>query len=457
MSRTVSECWARFALERFPHEIAVAPAPPISTAALDTLGVGAAGARHRTAQAIASLAVATGGRPEARLWAGGASVPAARAAEANAVAAHCLELDDGHRAAAGHPGAIVFPTALAVGEWQSRSGAEILAAARLGYEWFVRLGATLNPGHLNQGFHSTSTVAAQTAALVSGLLMGFDANTLTDALGHAGLRAAGLLQPLHEGADAKPLQVGAAVGSGVAAAQIAALSLSAPRAIMEGEDGLLRAFAATHSSEKMLDRLGHEWWSEQIYVKQHSACRHTHAAIDLAIALHRELPVEQIDQIDSVSVETYAVAVRLCGTAAPPETAAEGRFSLPFTVARALLHGDVALAAFEQDGLQDVATRALATRVTATVVPDLEALFPAQRAARLRLRMRSGEQLARTQIGALGDPERPLTKQQLTAKIAQLLGDSRAERLAEAVDTLDVAASCGAVTDVIVAASANSK
>lgn len=453
MTGTVTEQWSRFALARFALEVSQAPARPIDTALLDTCAVAAAGAGHPTARTAASLASASGGRPDARLLCDGAAVPVARAAEANAVAAHVLELDDGHRGAAGHPGTVVFPAALAVGEWQRRSGAEILAAARLGYEWFVRLGVTLNPGHLRQGFHTTCTAGASAAALTAGVLMGLDAGGLADALGHAALRSAGLLQPLHEGPEAKPLQVGAAVGSGVAAAQLAAAGIAAPRAVLEGEDGLLRAFAASHGSEMMLDRLGEEWWSHDIYVKRHSACRHAHAAIDIAAQLHDELSIAGRD-VDSVTVETYAVAARLCGDDTLPETPAQARFSLPYTVATALLRGNVPLAAFQPSGFQDVEARTLAERVSVSVAADLEALFPLQRAARVRVVAHTGDVIEREQVGALGDPELPLIHDQLLGKVTELLGPTAGGALQRACADFHAADACVGLIDALVAAGA---
>ncbi len=66
-----------------------------------------------------------------------------------------------------------------------------------------------------------------------------------------------------------------------------------------------------------------------------------------------------------------------------PRTAAEARFSLPYVVTTALVHGSVRLAAFAPERLADAQTRELMARVDLNVDSEVDAAFPGQRAARV--------------------------------------------------------------------------
>ena len=80
------------------------------------------------------------------------------AAFLNGVSAHVLELDDGHRGAQIHLGAVIFPTALAISESYDLSGKEFLEGVLVGYEVGILLGQMVNPMHRNKGFHTTGTI-----------------------------------------------------------------------------------------------------------------------------------------------------------------------------------------------------------------------------------------------------------------------------------------------------------
>src|SRR5205807_297650 len=119
------------------------------------------------------------------------------------------------------------------------SGRDLLHAVVFGYEIFVRVAARLNPVHLQRGFHTTATVAPFAAAAAAGCLMRLDADGLTRALGLAGLQGAGLMEVFHDGAMAKPFQVGRASAAGLLAAELASRGAAGPRTIVEGEQGFL--------------------------------------------------------------------------------------------------------------------------------------------------------------------------------------------------------------------------
>jgi 2-methylcitrate dehydratase PrpD len=91
--------------------------------------------RHDRAPGAAGvrLAQAIGGAPEATVPLSGQRLPAAYAAYASAALGHSCEFDDVH-GLCGHPGVVVIPVVLAVGDKVGASGADTLAALVRGYE-----------------------------------------------------------------------------------------------------------------------------------------------------------------------------------------------------------------------------------------------------------------------------------------------------------------------------------
>ena len=119
------------------------------------------------------------------------------AAFINGVAAHVLELDDGHR------GAVIFPTALAISEAYDLSGKEFLEGVIVGYEVGILLGQIVNPEHRNKGFHTTGTIGTFIAGAVASKLLKLDEKQTLNALGLCGTQAAGLLESDDSGSMGK--------------------------------------------------------------------------------------------------------------------------------------------------------------------------------------------------------------------------------------------------------------
>jgi 2-methylcitrate dehydratase PrpD len=165
--------------------------------------------------------------------------------------------------------------------------------------------------------------------------------------------------------------------------------------------------------------------------KNHACCGHVFAAIDGALALQQQMRVLAPD-IERVSIGTYKAALDVARHESP-RTAAEARFSLKYTVASALTHGSVRLAAFEPSRLGDPVTRELMRRIDVAIDPELDAAFPAQRAARIAIESRDGRRGEHLQPTRKGDPEAPLSDTELEHKYLELaspvLGEDRAREL----------------------------
>ncbi|NEK55345.1 MmgE/PrpD family protein, partial [Rhizobium leguminosarum] len=131
------------------HSLSSAP-PAVSTrdtalrCILDLVGAAVAGSSLQCSRAARDSAAALFGKGEAAIWMTDRTVMPIAAVIANATAASALDLDDGHRAARGHPGACVVPAVLTLAPFAGVSADDVLSAIVSGYDVGVRVAAAQN-------------------------------------------------------------------------------------------------------------------------------------------------------------------------------------------------------------------------------------------------------------------------------------------------------------------------
>jgi 2-methylcitrate dehydratase PrpD len=343
------------------------------------------------------------------------------AAFINGAAAHTVEVDDIFRDGIYHPGAPTIAAASALTKEEN-----LLRAVVVGYEISTRIAAAMGRAHYKY-WHNTGTIGCFGAAAAAAEALGLDARRFAHALATAATFSAGLQQAFRMDSMSKPLHAGHAAEAGVTAALAAREGVTGSLDVMEGEAGYGRAMGDNPDWEKALATLGKEFHITRMTFKNHACCGHTFAAIDGALALQNKLGIKAAE-IDAVEVATYRAGLEVAHYE-DPATPAEARFSLKYVVATALTHGSVRLAAFEPQRLQDPATRDLMPRVRVSLDPQLDAAFPAQRAARVAIhaRGRRDEHLQPTRIG---DPDAPLSDSQLENKYLELAVPVLGERKA---------------------------
>jgi 2-methylcitrate dehydratase PrpD len=352
------------------------------------------------------------------------------AALINGAAAHTTEVDDIYRDGIYHPGAPTIPAALALAQARAASGGQFLRAVVVGYEISTRIGAAMGRAHYKY-WHNTGTIGCFGACAAAAELLGLDAARYAHALATVTTFSAGLQQAFRLDSMSKPLHAGRAAEAGLTAALAAREGVTGSLDVIEGDAGYGVAMSDGPDWDQALATLGREFHITRMTVKNHTCCGHTFAAIDGALALKAKMGLAAKD-IQRVSVGTYKAALDVAGYE-EPRTAAEGRFSLKYVVATALTHGSVRFAAFEPDRLEDPATRDLMRRVDVAVDAQLDAAFPAQRAARVAIESRDGRREEFLQPTRIGDPDAPLSDAQLDAKYLELAGPVLGEAKAKAL------------------------
>src|SRR4051794_25942408 len=306
---------------------------------LDTLGVAIGGVHEPVTTHVRGEALDEGGAPRATLWGTGQRVSRPQAALVNGTAAHALDFDDVSALMEGHPSAPLLPALLAVAEGSGTRGDEVVAAFVAGFETEAMVGRLMSPSHYARGFHATATVGAFGAAAAAAHVLGLDDRAWAHAFGIAGSRAAGLKSMF--GTMSKPLQVGVAAENGVRAATLAARGVTAHTDVL----GTAQGFRDTQSDERGIPAA---WgWARpavtDVLFKYHAPCYLTPSGAEGALPMRSDGMTP--DRVRSIDVHVPAGHLRVCDIA-EPATPLEGKFSLRFTTAMALVTGDLTEQAF---------------------------------------------------------------------------------------------------------------
>lgn len=377
------------------------------------------------------------------------------AALANGTAAHSLELDDTHQAGSIHLGVSVFSAALAVAEHLGAGGKEFLTASVAGFEVAARLAMALRPAdHYARGFHPTATCGTFGATVAACKLLRLRDTQMASALGIAGSQAAGSMEFLTDGAWTKRLHPGWAAFSGIHAALLAQAGFVGPHTVIEGRDGFLKAYGVQPEPHRVGDGLGEDFQILHTAVKPHACCRYTQAPIDAVLGLvheHAFLP----EQVERVTIGMLATGIPvICEPAARksrPTNVVEAQFSLPFGIAVALAKRRAGLNEFSDALLHDAEIRSLMTKVGYEHDPALETNYPAEWPAWARVALRGRGEVSAAVRFPKGDPENPLSWDELTTKYTELATAvwpaERAARVCAAVRGLDAASDVRNVTN----------
>jgi len=447
---TLAERLAAFAgdlgFERLPPDVVAS----VGLRALDVLGIALAASTLDVAPAVRGALAAWGGPGDCTVVGEKTTAAAPLAALLNGTLAHGLDFDDTHAASITHASAAVLPAVLAVAESAGASGRAAVTAAVAGYEAIARLGMAAPGAFHARGWHATSVCGAFAAALAAGRLLDLDARRLTAAVGLAGSFASGVLEFLADGSWSKRLHAGWASHAGVVAATLARSGFAGPATILEGRFGLYRTFLDREPDTAPFESLGRTWETLAVGFKPYPCCHYLHAYLDCALALRREHGVapEAIERVEClVPAGEVPIVCEPRAAKLAPRTSYDARFSLPFSVAAALVDGAVDLDTYAPPRLADPRLLALAGRVVHLV--DEASSFPDGFPGWVRIRLRGGAVLERKELDGRGGRRRPLPAgaivEKFRANAGRALPAARVEEIERAALALDGLADVGAL------------
>ena len=355
LSRRLAEFAVSFELRHAPAEVL----ENAKIAVLDCLGVAVLALSQEIGHALLRYARANCSPGPCTVWGSSVTANPRDAAFLNGTLAHGLDFDD-----RGHASTYTLAATLAAAESSGASGARILEAFIIGREvrmcldaLFARRLEGIGPGA--RGWHSNGILGPIASACAASKVFGLD---LQHTLTSIGL-AAGSCGALGRdgGTMAKPFRAGHAAEAGITCALLAREGFSSDEEALEGSYGLVSALGSV--DETLLASLGqglgleYDLEKRGVQVKRFSSCTATHAGVEAMLRLVGKKPISPF-AVDFIECNLHPYPLlRSC-----PDRGFEGRFSLPFCLAIALIHGRLNVEDFTDEQAQDPVVRNLIQR-----------------------------------------------------------------------------------------------
>jgi len=357
----------------------------------------------------------------------------------NGTAAHALDYDDSSHPAYAHPSAVLVAAFLAFLDRPGITGADLVSAHIVGVEVFGKLGRALNQDHARFGWHPTSTFGAIAAAAAIGRLLRLSAHQVDMAVAIAASSTGGLRANF--GTQTKPVHAGLAARNGVLAALLAEAGIDGRSDILSHPSGFAQTF--NRGGKMELDALRR--WGEELEIltefglalKPFPSCAALHPATEAALQLRGDLDgnCDRIKEIDA-AVPNFAFESLIRKR---PGTPTESRFSLEYSIAVAMLDGNVGLSSFTAERMADPALEALMQKVR--VVSDERVRDDHEFASVINVVTHEGDRIERLVPLAIGKPGRWFTKQRLFEKYAECaaaaIDSERAEASFNTLQSID--------------------
>ena len=413
---------------------------------LDTVGVMlCASGLSAPAAAVVDLARDWGGKPESTLVGFGGKVPAVTAAFVNGAMSHALDYDD-HLPEGAHPSVSLVPATLAIAERKGGvTGKDLLTAIAVGQDIFARIRRNVR---WKEDWFITPVIGAYAAAASCSKLLGLGKLQTLDAFGAASCQSASTMQlAFGTGGDLRGMYAAFSAKAGVLSALLAQAGVRGTSTPFEGRAGFLPTYFGEWDRDAMLAELGKDYQGSSILYKLWPCCGMTHAYIHSALELMggggRANEIRKVELIGGDSTKRLAEPP---DSRRHPATELDAKFSLPYTVALALVTGTVRVGDFSEKRLSDPEIGAMADKIAFVEDPDTRFSWDGELpSAAVRITLEDGETLYRetTHDKTPGAALKPLDWAQLVGKFsdcaahaAKPLPTDTLERLVRGIDDI---------------------
>lgn len=411
---------------------------------LDTLGVCLIGSKHPMGILTTKFVRDLGGREASTVIGSDFKTSSVNAALANGTMGHdVVELDDVHRQACCHIGAVVIPASLAVAEQERSSGKDIITATVAGYDVVSRIAFALGSAKMfTRNLFSSSICGCFGAAASAGKLLGLDDKQVANAFGLAASQASGLFACENELEHyTRSLQAGIPARDGITAAMLAQIGYVGPPSIFEGNRNVLETFSGQCILEPLTKGLGEDFEIMRTGFKIYGSCRCTHPLIEGLVKIMNQHNI----QPDDIGELTGTINIDL-------------RQVIDNNVL--MTHNGqyvLAVAAFDKnvtnkllnERRNDSRVHALAKRIKI----EGDASLPFYVNSAVTLRTKSGKVFKEIINLPKGEPENPLTQEEVEKKFLELaleaISEDQAKRIIKIANNLETLKSVTELGDLL--------
>ncbi len=351
----------------------------------------------------------------------------------NGIMAHVADFDDVLYMLRGYTSCVIMPAAIAACEVAGRSGKDFLTAFVVGTE-------VMGSRHYEVGWHSTGTIGFLGAAAAASKALKLEPSKVANALGIAASSATGLRVSF--GTMTKSFHVGHAAMTGVLAAQLAEKGFDASPTVLEETLGFANLFGGAGEISSVVKDLGTNYALNEIMLKLYPSCAGTHSAVDGILRI-REKINGKLQDIEAIEIHVRPTSTNVLFYH-NPETVLQGKFSMEFCVAAALIFGKLGISQFQTDSLFNPHVKDIMKKVI--LIPDGEmertsrekrVLSPAQ----ITVKTVEGKEYCETIFEAKGSPSNPMSNGEIQEKFRECarhaLPDSNVEAALEAIESLE--------------------
>jgi 2-methylcitrate dehydratase PrpD len=336
---------------------------------MDWVAVTVAGKDDPLVKKLVAYADAMGGNEQATILGHNVKKSVSQAALINGSASHALDYDDTLASFLGHPSVTLFPSLLALAEWQDKSGEDLLTAYLIGLQVGVTIAQCAGMEHYMAGWHGTSTIGHLASAAGCAWLLGLDQEKSTYALGIGATQSSGLKRVF--GTMCKPFHAGRSSQAGLLSALLAQEGFTSAEDALEGPQGFFQVLGGNGNEEPM-NRLSKQWDVGDLSQKYHASCHATHSPLEATLSIVEKEKVA-LDQIEAIRVHSSELALS-AASKTETSTGLEGKFSIPYCVANALVTGQTGMQAFTDEKARDPGVNALMKKISVAVDPEMKTL-----------------------------------------------------------------------------------
>lgn len=388
-----------------------------------------------------------GGEPQASVIAGGFKTSMLNAAYANGTMAHALDFDNTWYPL-NHPTSPTLPAILAIGEHHGANGRKIIEAIVAAFEVQGRLRLAATGMGDGQGFHKPGTTGMFGAVTAAVRMLDLDREQALMAFGVAGSRAGSLA--INTGSMTKSSHSGHAARMGIECAVLARMGWTASADVF-GPGGFFDTFL--HGDAKpglLVENFGDPFRMVDpgVGFKKHPSNYFTHRPIDAALALRGEggFSAETIARVE-IAFPRFDYVNR-----PQPKTGLDGKFSVQYTTAVALLDGEITIDSFTDERRFAPDAVALLEKTTLRFDDTIPKDFDTMHAV-VTVTLEDGRALAKKVDRLSGWVGVPLTAEQRLKKFhscaARVLTPDAAARVVSLVDRLDALDHVRDIMDIV--------
>ena len=424
-TRTLAQFIADTEYDNLPSAVVEAA----KTAILDGVANVVAGSVQELADIIGRYVRDAGGSPQSSVVGWGYKTNPPAAAFANGVFGHCLDYEiQGFPPT--HGTSSCLPAALALAELHHVPGSRVITAYVLGWEIQGRLRAASAPATA-PGYHPPGLVGPLGGAAAAAKTVGLDADQTLMALGIAASRTGGLTA--NTGTMVKSTHPGNAARMGAEAAILAGMGYTASDEVLESPVGYAAAiFGGEFDWDVATGGLGSSWRlvDPGFDIKRFPAQVYMQNAIEAALNLREQ------NGVDPNDIERVTIRRRGRGHSGPvPRSGLDGKFSVEYCAAAALLDGHVGIDTFTDARRFSSDMEAMLGRIS--VEPE----GPESGATLATAVLKDGTAVSAECSAFTGSARNPMSREQLLAKARDCfrrgLSEADTERVLEMLENLE--------------------